>query len=90
MAEINNVVNHIEGDLDRVSKLVNHIRAHIKKARDLYESGTIRELSEIGDHLLQIDSKIHELYHHIIEKETGYNPEADITLKKEEERPGGK
>ncbi|MBW1679185.1 MAG: hypothetical protein JRJ08_03435, partial [Deltaproteobacteria bacterium] len=44
----------------------------------------------IGDHLLQIDAKIHELYHHIIEKETGYNPEADITLKKEEERPGGK
>lgn len=84
MAEINKVVNHIEDDVVRVSELVNHIKSHIKKARKLYESGTIRELSDIGDHLLQIDVKIHELYHHIIKKETGYSPEDDITVKKEE------
>ena len=82
MSEIDKVVKHIEDDLSRVSELVNHIKLHIKRARELYESGTIRELSEIGEHLLQIDSKVHELYHHIIQKETSYNPEDDITIKK--------
>jgi len=83
MSEIDKVVQHIEGDVDRVSELVNHIKAHIKKARDLYESGTIKELSEIGEHLLQIDARVHELYHHIAQKETGYKPEDDITIKQE-------
>ena len=83
MSEIEKVVQHIEGDVDRVSELVNHIKSHIKKARDLYESGTVKELSEIGDHLLQIDARVHELYHHIAQKETGYKPEDDITIKKE-------
>ena len=83
MSEIEKVVEHIEGDVDRVSELVNHIKAHIKKARDLYASGTVKELSEIGDHLLQIDARVHELYHHITQKETGYKPEDDITIKKE-------
>ena len=83
MSEIEKVVQHIEGDVDRVSELVNHIKSHIKKARDLYASGTVKELSEIGDHLLQIDARVHELYHHITQKETGYKPEDDITIKKE-------
>ena len=83
MNKINEVVEHIEGDVHSVSELVRHIKMHIKKARHLYESGSTKELSEIGEHLLQIDSKIHELYHHILEKETGYNPENDITVKKE-------
>ncbi len=83
MNKINEVVEHIEGDVDRVSSLIEHIKAHITKARHLYESGTQQELSEIGEHLLQIDSKIHELYHHIIKKETRYDPENDITVKKE-------
>ncbi|MBN2468132.1 MAG: hypothetical protein JXD19_08285, partial [Deltaproteobacteria bacterium] len=81
MAEINEVVDHIEGDVERVEELVGHIKAHIKKARELYAAGTVKELAEIGDHLLQIDSKIHELYHHILKKETGYRPEDDITVK---------
>ena len=84
MSEINEVVQHIEGDVERVSELVGHIKSHIEKAQKLYETGTIKELSEIGDHLLQIDAKVHELYHHIIKKEIGYNPEDDITVKKEE------
>jgi len=83
MAKIDDVVKHIEGDVDHVSELLEHIRTHIKQARDLYETGTIKELSEIGEHLLQIDSKIHELYHHIVLKETGYDPEKDITVKKQ-------
>lgn len=82
MAEINEVVDHIEGDVDRVSELVKHIKAHIKTARKLYESGTNKELTEIGDHLLQIDAKIHELYRHILQKDTGYNPEDDTTVEK--------
>ncbi len=84
MSEIDKVVKHIEGDLDRVSELVTHIKSHIKKAREVYESGTTKELSEIGEHLLQIDAKIHELYHHIVQKEISYRPEDDITIKKEQ------
>lgn len=84
MNKMNHVVNHIEGDVDRVSELLEHIKLHITKARYLYESGTDKELSEIGEHLLQIDSKIHELYHHIARKETGYDPENDITVSKQE------
>jgi len=84
MPKIDEVVKHIEGDMDRVSELVSHIKSHIEKARKLYESGTIEELSEIGEHLLQVDCKIHELYHHIVKKETSYHPEDDVTIKKEE------
>ena len=84
MPKIDEVVKHIESDMDRVSELVSHIKSHIEKARKLYETGTIKELSEIGEHLLQVDSKIHELYHHILKKEIGYHPEDDITVKKEE------
>ena len=97
MSKIDELVEHIEGDVDRVSELLEHVKAHIRNARHLYESGTpgelsairklpesgrIKELSEIGDHLLQIDSKIHELYHHIAQKETGYDPDNDITVEK--------
>jgi aspartyl aminopeptidase len=84
MSEINKVVKHIEGDVDRVSDLLTHIKSHIKKARELYESGTIKELSEIGEHLLQIDAKVHELYHHIVRKEISYRAEDDITIIKKE------
>ena len=98
MRKIDELVQHIEGDVDRVSELLEHIKTHIRTARNLYKSGTaddfseihktpepgtFEELSEIGDHLLQIDSKIHELYHHISRKETDYDPEADISVKKE-------
>ena len=98
MSKIDELVEHIEADVDRVSELLEHIKTHIRSARSLYRSGTaddfseihtfqepgsFKELSDIGKHLLQIDSKIHELYHHIAQKETDYNPDADISVKKE-------
>jgi hypothetical protein len=82
--KMNKVVEHIEVDVDVVAELIEHIKAHIRKARHLYESGSQQELAEIGNHLLQIDSKIHELFHHIKEKETNYDPHADMTVKKED------
>jgi hypothetical protein len=98
MGTIDELVEHIEEDVDRVSDLLEHIKIHIRTARNLYRSGTaddfseirflqepgsFKELAEISNHLLQIDAKIHELYHHIAQKETHYDPEADISVKKE-------
>ena len=84
MAEAKEVAKHINGDVDRVLELVSHIKTHARKAKDLYASGTIKELGEIEKHLLEIDAKIHELYHHIIEKEVDYDPNKDLKLNKKE------
>ncbi len=78
------VARHVNGDVDKVLELVKHIKEHAQKAKELYNSGTIKEFGEIEEHLLQIDAKIHELYHHITEKEVDYDPQNDLALDKKE------
>jgi len=83
MAEIKEVTQHVAGDIEKVHELVTHIKKHIGKAVKIYNSGSIKELGEIGKHLLEIDGKVHELFHHITKKEVLYNPNKDFSVKKE-------
>ena len=83
MKEIKEVTQHVAGDIEKVNELVEHLKSHITNALTIYNSGTIKELSDIGKHLIEIDAKIHELFHHITKKEVRYNPHKDFSVKED-------
>ncbi|MDY6863510.1 MAG: hypothetical protein SV062_11070 [Thermodesulfobacteriota bacterium] len=83
MPEIKEITQHIAGDIEKVQELVGHIKKHMEKAIKICNAGNNNELGEIGKHLLEIDAKVHELYHHITKKEVLYNPHKDFSVKEE-------
>ena len=58
-------VEHVEFDLQTLHNLVEDIQRHVSKCGKLSPESSKKEVKEAGEHIKEIDGKIHELLEHL-------------------------
>lgn len=63
--EIKEETRHIQGDINFVHDLAEHISKHAKRCEIFLKDTKDQDLKELCDHLREIDAKVHELSDHV-------------------------